>query len=67
MRNVNQEIYKKHAMKFLRSIEDLVLNERFSVGRVLKSSLTFIQKLVFICLGYLLGIFIIDEICESES
>jgi hypothetical protein len=44
MRNVNQEIYKKHAMKFLRSIEYLVVNERFDVARALKISLTFIQK-----------------------
>jgi hypothetical protein len=68
MRNINQEIYKKHAMKFLRSIEDIVLNEHFGVGSVLKICLTFIQKLVFyVCLGYPLRIFIIDEICESES
>jgi hypothetical protein len=67
MRNINQEIYKKHAMKFLRSIEYLVVDARFGPGRVLKILLSFIQKLVFICLGYPLGIFIIDEMCESES
>jgi hypothetical protein len=67
MRNVNQEIYKKHAMKFLRSTEYLVVSEGFDVERVLKISLTIIQKLCFICLDYSLGIFIIDEICMSES
>jgi hypothetical protein len=58
---VSQETYKRHAVKFLESLKILGVNERFGPGRVLEISLTFIQKLVFICIGYPLGMF------ESEN
>jgi hypothetical protein len=63
----SKEAYEWHAVKFLGSIEDFRSEERFGLGRVLEISLSFNQKLVFICLGYQLGIFIIDEMCESAN
>jgi hypothetical protein len=50
---------------FLRVLKILGVNERFGLGRVLDDIPYVHSKLGFICLGYPLGIFIIDEMSES--
>jgi hypothetical protein len=45
----------------------VVVNARFGLGRVLKKSLTFIQKFGFIHLGNPLGIFIIEKTIKKRS
>jgi hypothetical protein len=45
-KNVNHEIYEKHARKFFGEIGIWNLNEHCKIGRVLEISLTFIHTLV---------------------